>query len=379
VNGVEYKDRLLQRVAHGEGAVVRNAQGVYEQEYVLRDHLGNTRVTFTDSNNDGIVTSADVKQLNHYYPFGLNMEGNWNGAPGTNKYQYNGKELNDDFGLGWNDYGARFYDPSIARWSSIDPLAEKYLKCSPYNYCADNPTRFIDPDGQEIRVYFAGSATDNSNKDYVTYGYNSDGIGVFTNSDGTAYKGDNAFLKDVGIALNTLSESKAGKEMIESLANAPSEDFTVKIHKTNEKDALFSFGITDTKHNGQIPWNSKAVTIEAKSGHKQNPAMTLLHELEHANGAYEAYKKGTDKTPYDAWINLERGADPAYDNFEEKRVIEGRETKVAKELDAKYPNSGFSTRSSHHGYWDTAPTSSPIKLPRESSNNKSPDKKRNKK
>jgi RHS repeat-associated protein len=159
VNGVEYKDRLLQRVAHDEGAIVRNAQGVYEQEYVLRDHLGNTRVTFTDSNNDGIVTSADIKQLNHYYPFGLNMEGNWNGAPGTNKYQYNGKELNDDFGLGWNDYGARFYDPSIARWSAIDPLAEARNTLSAYQYVQNNPIKHIDPTGMIDESFFAGGAT----------------------------------------------------------------------------------------------------------------------------------------------------------------------------------------------------------------------------
>jgi RHS repeat-associated protein len=106
-------------------------------------------VTFSDSDNDGIVSSADIKQINHYYPFGLNMEGNWNGASGNNKYQYNNKEWNDDFGLGWNDYGARFYDPSVSRWWNVDPLSEKMRRHSPYNYVFDNPMRFIDPDGME--------------------------------------------------------------------------------------------------------------------------------------------------------------------------------------------------------------------------------------
>jgi RHS repeat-associated protein len=135
-----------------EGAVTKNTSGVFEYEYALRDHLGNTRATFADANNDGIVTSTDIRQINHYYPFGLNMEGNWTPSGGNgegNKYQYNGKELNEDFGLNWNDYGARFYDAAIGRWNAVDPLSEKMRRHSPYNYAFDNPIRFVDPDGMQ--------------------------------------------------------------------------------------------------------------------------------------------------------------------------------------------------------------------------------------
>ncbi len=181
INGVEYQNDVLQRIAHTEGSVSKNENGAYEHQYVLRDHLGNVRVTFRDGTNkgdayfdwntyqyidpnannagynDGVITSADIMQINHYYPFGLNMEGNWQGGlGGQNKYQYNGKELNQDFGLDWNDYGARFYDPALARWTAVDPLASNYYKWSSYNYCIGNPVNFIDPNGKEIKDVAGG-------------------------------------------------------------------------------------------------------------------------------------------------------------------------------------------------------------------------------
>lgn len=67
-------------------------------------------------------------------------------ASGTdeNKFTYNGKELEDEFGLNWYHYGARFYDPTVGRWWNVDPVDELI---SPYNYVGNDPVNYTDPNG----------------------------------------------------------------------------------------------------------------------------------------------------------------------------------------------------------------------------------------
>ena len=158
INGIEYKNGALEAIYHSEGRVT-TIDGTLKYEYAMKDHLGNTRLMFCDRNGDGVIKPekapepSEVTQENSYYAFGMNMEfGAWENTPSVtdNLKQYNGKELNTDFGLNWNDYGARFYDPATARWNVIDPKSEKYYALNPYNYASNNPAKFIDPNGMDI-------------------------------------------------------------------------------------------------------------------------------------------------------------------------------------------------------------------------------------
>ena len=139
----------LQFFNHPEGYV--DAVNGYKYVYQYKDHLGNVRLSYMDSNGDGQITaSTEILEENNYYPFGLKHEG-YNSNPVTNHpYKYSSKELNDELGLDWYDYGARNYDPALGRWMNLDPLAEKFTPVSPYIYAANSPLRFIDLDGKDI-------------------------------------------------------------------------------------------------------------------------------------------------------------------------------------------------------------------------------------
>jgi RHS repeat-associated protein len=105
--------------------------------FFLRDHLGSVRAVVSET--------GAVQQMNHYFPYGDLFPNTSNGSSG-NRYRYTGKESGDEIGL--YDFSARFLHTRFGRFTTIDPLAEKYPGISPYAYCNGNPVNFVDPDGE---------------------------------------------------------------------------------------------------------------------------------------------------------------------------------------------------------------------------------------
>lgn len=133
----------LEAAYHSEGRVLNNNTW----EYNLKDHLGNVRVVFKEHKDNN---NAEIVQENHYYPFGMQLNGRWqNNQSVKNDYLYNGKELNTEIGLNWSDYGFRYYDATIGRFTAVDPLADIFhnIPLSPYHFVANNPINNIDPNG----------------------------------------------------------------------------------------------------------------------------------------------------------------------------------------------------------------------------------------
>jgi len=140
----------LQHFAHEEGRVLKQGN-VFRYEYNLTDHLGNVRISFADVDEDGSIDETmEVLTSQSFYPFGLRHGGTFAQSGVANQYRYNGKELQDELGLGWYDYGARMYDASVGRWNGVDALADSFPTWSTYHYVLDNPINAIDPDGERI-------------------------------------------------------------------------------------------------------------------------------------------------------------------------------------------------------------------------------------
>jgi len=267
IGGIEYRkvgtnSKRVETIYHNEGRfynlnVETNNTLNWRKEYSIHDHLGNIRLMFADKNANGIVdvtnsaSTNDILQESHYYPFGLSYEGPWlmNDVARDNKYQYNGKELNEDFGLNWYDYGARFYDAAIGRWGQIDPLSDKFAAWSHYNYAMNNPMSLIDPDGKAPQ-WIAG--TDGKK---VTYSKDADGNVKWS-------KNASADTKRIG---NAMLKTETGTKRLDAMV-ASSTRIKMKVSdeakiKSFEKDGKKFTSYTQ----GETIPDKKGVTYDEKT------------------------------------------------------------------------------------------------------------------
>ena len=119
----------------GESYAARPEDQIY---YYHPDHLG-TATFLTDGNGLPYEFFLNL-------PFGETMaEQHSQTADYDNRWKFTGHELDRETGLYYA--GARYYDPKVSIWLSVDPLAEKYPNWNPYNYVMQNPINLIDPTG----------------------------------------------------------------------------------------------------------------------------------------------------------------------------------------------------------------------------------------
>ena len=110
-------------------------------------------------------------------------------------YTFSAKERDSETGLSY--FGSRYYSSDLSIWLSVDPMSDKYPSLSPYVYCADNPVRLVDPNGEEIVIFV-------NNTKYIYNGK------YFVDKDGNiASFSNNSFGYRVLSDLNKLYNSKS--------------------------------------------------------------------------------------------------------------------------------------------------------------------------
>ena len=110
-------------------------EGIY---YYHPDHLGGA----------SWITDAGGQPIQHlqYLPYGETLLDQRNGGY-HERYTFSGKEKDSE--TGYYYFGARYYNPDLSLWLSVDPMSDQNPDISPYHYCHWNPMRIVDPDGRD--------------------------------------------------------------------------------------------------------------------------------------------------------------------------------------------------------------------------------------
>ena len=229
--------------------------------FFLKDHLGSVRAVISES--------GTVIRRNDYYPYGDLFEEMAADPEGsTNRLLFTGKELCPETGL--HDFGARFLNTRLGRFTTIDPLAEKYPNISPYIYCNCNPVNFVDPDGMRIVT----SLRNQSSLEQYSWQFHNDQWQFINTISSEPYKiGTNEYIDNLSHALTSLMRGASGASMIASLSEMP-DDVTIGYFNKNTY-----FPSSDT-----VGWNyNNSSMIHTENGIERNiPYISLGHELGHA-------------------------------------------------------------------------------------------------
>ncbi|MDR7130998.1 RHS repeat-associated protein [Algoriphagus sp. 4150] len=287
-------DQDSNRYEVGKKVLTKNAANQHEvleeNMYISRDGYMETFVVNETSEDvwfDNMMVmsiSSVIVQETHYDPWGLELTGLGfqRGGMKANKYLYNGKELIEDEGLQYYDYGQRMYDPAIGRFNRIDRFSEKYGSLSPYQYGANNPVLYIDVNGDSILINTQitlpiGIGT-NIN---ISLHYNE---GSFNFQNGVSYTGNDSFVNTVSSALNNIEESKSGSEMVSFLSSNPRNVEIVRVDGDNGYNP----------YNRQVMWNPESKSLIPTEAGLMNPKgfISLSHELGHG----EDHLRGTLNT-----------------------------------------------------------------------------------
>ncbi|MCK9618287.1 MAG: hypothetical protein M0R21_10695 [Lentimicrobiaceae bacterium] len=259
-----------------------------------------------------------VMEYQHYYPFGMQLEvlGYTSGADLKNNYLYNGKELQEDYGLNWYDYGARMYDPIALHFTTMDPLADQRNWVSPYSYCQNSPIVRIDPTGALDDNY---TVDDQGNVNLVEKTNDNFDV-LYTKESWDNGMKDNSITVDKGILDSKYSQS----------VKDPRDDKwykydVLKVRGDDKAKNLFEF----VAKNSKVEWSRSRVGVEGDQGLNY---ITTTRESGTDYGGYGLYTTQLYTYTY-------RGNDHSHDN--NTTTISPGDVGFATTIQMLHPNAKF--------------------------------------
>ena len=226
------------------------------------DHLGSSNYI---TNLDG-----EVSQHIEYVPFGEVFIEERNNTWNT-PYLFNAKEFDEETGMYY--YGARYYEPRLSLWMSVDRFTEKYPQLSAYCYCAENPIKFEDFRGDSLNM----SIVKMMDKRYFTNNLDkiTEDLKLITGLDITVSGDYMQYEKDAhGNPIYDQGSETARKFLME-IIDGPNIDVFV----TNKRSVTPNGG-------NQVGLSASQIEDFIENTYNLNTAtlgwgMTLLHELHH--------------------------------------------------------------------------------------------------
>ena len=172
---------------------------------------------------------------------------------------------------------ARYYPSAPLRnrnsdlsiWISVDPLSDKYPNLSPYTYCAGNPVRLVDPDGETIWI-----VGEDGNKYKYANGQ------LLTQEGNEFVPTEGSFEKAAQNALTTLNGTKTGAKLLGKFENTKQDVFIKPSERTTCDNFVYNNQTQDFV-SGTIFWNAAGRALPTTEGIKLNGITDLGHEFSH--------------------------------------------------------------------------------------------------
>ena len=245
-------------------------------------------------------------------------------------YTFSAKERDPETSLSY--FGSRYYSSDLSIWLSVDPMSGKYPSLSPYVYCANNPVKLVDPNGEDVWIV---------GEDGQRYQYKNDGLLYCSN--GEVYQGSDAFARSAQSSLKELQgQSTTANKFLGEFVENTSNDIVIKPKQKGGEVCYEPGGSTTIKYenggtrtttNGTIYWNPQGESVPTVDGMLQNGTIDLIHEFVHALDKVENAKLNTkryEKIEYNEWTatyyeNIVRGEMnmPLRDHYYKKEVAPG--------------------------------------------------------